>query len=537
MIKRKIKNDISNSGSPNFLHEENFYDPASSRRGSFDHMLYRPKRRLAKKIILWTIGTLLLAALAYGSFVAYKIYSFSQKINSGSQSSDQNSFISTVKETVATLASSQPINLKGMASGRINILLLGIGGKGNPGPNLTDTIMIASINTKTDQVALLSIPRDLYVEIPQTNLHTKINAVYQYGLDKTNNSNNTDEAVQPLIDTVKNITSLDIDYYAILDFSGFKEVIDAVGGVNVMNGRDILDTRYPGPNYSYEVFSLKKGLQHLDGATALQYARERHDDPQGDFGRAHRQQQILQATKDKIFSADTLLNVIALNNLFNALGNDIRTNIRPQEFESFLELSKKLDTQNIATSVVDAWNKNSLLKVSHVPYGNINAFVLIPRVGMGNYSEIQNLAKNIFDLNALSRNQTEIAQENAYIALVNQSGDSQIVSKIKNLLVNDLGYKNVIVINDKNILPSDTTTAYDLTDGNKPFTLNDLIAKLPAKATYDIPFDIQSLASGKDIDIVAGIGNDLPPKYNMNEDSVQDFTNAQDSQEYIDLLK
>ncbi len=536
MIKRKTKTDTRNLGSPNFLHEENFYDPANPRRDSFDHMLYRPRRRLIKKIILWTIGIVLLAALAYGSFVVCEIYSVSKKINSNSQN-NQDSFLNTVKATVATITHSQPINLKGMDSGRINILLLGIGGKGNPGPNLTDTMMIASVNTKTDQVALLSIPRDLYVEIPDTKLYTKINAVYQYGLDNEKDSGNTDEAMQPLIATIKDITSLDVDYYVILDFSGFTKVIDAVGGIDVMNNQNFYDPTYPGPNYTYETFSLKKGFQHLDGAVALQYARERHDDPQGDFGRAHRQQQILQATKDKIFSAGTLLNVVALNNLFTALGDDIRTNIQPQEIESFLELSKELDTQNVTTSVIDAWNKGSLLKVSHVPYGNINAFILIPRVGLGNYSEIRNLAKNIFDLDAITRNQTEIAQENANVALLNQTGDTQIISKIKNLLVDDLGYKNVTVLNDKEALPSDTTTAYDLTDGNKPFTLNDLVTKLPAKATYDIPFDIQSLTAGKDIDIVVGIGSDLLSRYNMQEDSVQDFNKAQDSQEYLNLLE
>jgi len=177
--------------------------------------------------------------------------------------------------------------------------MLGVAGKGKPGQNLTDTIMIASINPKTNQVALLSIPRDLYVTIPGNNAAMKINAVYQYGLNSTNNDEQ--KASQMLKSAINNITGLDINYYIVLNFDGFTRVVDTIGGVNITSARDIHDARYPGPNYSYETFDLSAGFHHLDGATALQYARERHDDPEGDFGRAKRNKIFFRLPKAKYF--------------------------------------------------------------------------------------------------------------------------------------------------------------------------------------------------------------------------------------------
>ena len=117
----------------------------------------------------------------------------------------------------------------------------------------------------------------------------------------------------------------------------------------------------------------------MDGNTALMYVRERHDDPLGDFGRAKRQQVVLQAAKNKLFSIQTLLNPLALNDLLNNLGDNIKTDIGLDDLESFLYWSKVSDTQNITNAVVDAWNPDSLLKVSHVTVGNFTGIYLDPQ--------------------------------------------------------------------------------------------------------------------------------------------------------------
>jgi LCP family protein required for cell wall assembly len=480
-----------------------------------------PIKKIIIKIILWFVLLIFLGGVFYAGFFLYKINSFENKIANPNKPKE------TVLDTLKSITTNFNSQLKESSEGRLNILLLGIGGKENNAPNLTDTIMIASINLKTNQVALLSIPRDLYVTVPSLNVQTKINAVYQLGLNSGDNSAKTIE------DVIKNITDLDINYYAVLNFQGFRNIINAIGGINITSERDIYDATYPGPNNSYEIFKLDKGFHHMDGATALKYARERHDDPQGDFGRAKRQQQIIQATKNKIFSASTLFDVFAINNLVNALGENIKTDISTQALDAFFELSKQLDTVNINNVVIDAWKPDSLLKVSHIDFNGLQAFVLIPRIA--NYSEIQELAQNIFDLNKIKRRQAEIAKENASVMLINQSGNASILKKILNLLSENFGYKKVSISINPTKLTTDTTYAYDLTNGIKPFTLDELTIKLPAQATYTVPDNYKSISAKNNPDIIVVIGKDLIEKYNMAENSVEEFKKSEDQQSYLDI--
>lgn len=489
------------------------------------------KDPLWKKIVFWLILAAIILVVSYGSFVIFKVYFVSKKVSLSSESA---SFFGTVKSfTTATPIS----DLKSADSGRINVLLLGIAGKGKPGQNLTDTIIILSLNTKNNQVALLSIPRDLYVEVPEANFWTKVNAVYQYGI----NSRPKDETEQinPLLEVIKEITGLNMDYYAVLNFDGFQKMIDSIGGINIVSEKDFYDASYPGPNYSYEVFELKKGFHQMDGATALKYARERHSDPEGDFGRAKRQQQVMQAFKNKFFSAGNLLNVFALNNFLNTLGDNFKTNVSTNEIGSFLELSKKMDTQNINNMVLDAWNKDSLLKISKSVREAVGASALVPRVG--NYSEIQELAQNIFDLNEIRRKKEEIAKENASIIIINRSGNISLTEKIRKLLNLNLGYKNIAVKNSPDKTVADKTFVYDLTGGTKLFTLDDLIKKLPAEVAKIIPENVKSLAIQKntlsDSPLVIVLGKDLSEIYNIEEGTIQDLESSRDNEEMLNLKK
>jgi polyisoprenyl-teichoic acid--peptidoglycan teichoic acid transferase len=465
-------------------------------------------------------------ALAFGCFFIYKINSTEKKINTSATHE-----ISLIK-TFSDLATHNYPELKS-SQGRINVLLLGIAGEKKPGQNLTDTIMILSIDTKSNRVALLSIPRDLYVKIPDMNIGTKINSVYQIGINT--DGKDIGKETNLIEKTVEDIASLKINYHIVLNFDGFENIIDALGGVNIMNESDIYDPRYPGANYSYETFELKKGFYNLDGKTALKYVRERHNDLEGDFGRAKRQQQVMQAAKNKIFSAKTLFDVFRLNKIFDALGNNIKTNIEPRELGSFFELSKKLDTQNINNVVVDAWNKESFLKVAHIEMGNANAFVLVPKIG--NYSEIQDTAQNIFNLNEIKRRKDEIQKENARILILNLSGDASLSSKVKKVLTEHLDYKNM-----DEVLPKDKTTIddafiYDLSGKSKPFTLDELIKTLSASLSdynqnyesYADDFSAKGrFASGEHPDVIIGLGKDLIQKYNIKEGTIEDWQKSQD---------
>lgn len=470
-----------------------------------------------KKTFFWIFIILIAAVITCGFYFGWKIHTVSKKINIENQNSS--SFLSDVRSVVSSVITSRHKKLQGEEEGRINILLLGAAGENWPGKNLTDTIMIMSIDTRQKKVAMLSLPRDLYVDIAGTNYSTKINQIYQQGL-----KNN--EGVEPIKKTVEDITGLEIQYFLVVDFEGFKKVIDDIGGVNIMVERDIYDPRYPGPNYSYETFEIKKGLQHMNGDIALKYTRERHNDPEGDFGRAKRQQQVIQAAKNRVFSLQTFLNPVALNNLLNTLGDHVKTSIALSEIESFIALSKEVDTQNITNVVVDAWKKDSLLKGSHLSTSNGWASILVPRVG--NWSEVADLAQNIFDLDALKKRQAEIEKEEASVAIINQSEDKNLGSKINELLKNKLGFKNVSVVYYQAKPSTEKTEIIDNTERQKIYTLDELIKKLPA-GLGEASSDIINLKDKYDIVVV--LGNDLVKKYSFEEVSQEEFNKIQEEQE------
>lgn len=478
--------------------------------------------KIAKKILVFLFFAIILVGLVGGGFFIYKLNILSKKINTTESSSAKTPIFETISD-ISKIATQERASLNGESEGRINILLLGMAGKGKPGEELTDTIMIASIDTQSNKVALLSLPRDLYASVPNIKYSAKINSLYKYGLSN-------DQGIEPLKETVQEITGLSINYHLIVNFSGFEKFIDDIGGINVDVQRDIYDAAYPGPNYSYEIFELKKGFHTLDGATALKYARERHDDPEGDFGRAKRQQQVIQSAKNKIFSTQTLFNPFAVSKMIDTLGDNIKTDINLEEIDSFIKLTKNLDTQNINNAVVDAWKEDSLLKVSHIFYENSRAFILVPSVG--NYSEIQDLAKNIFDMKILEKRKLEIKNENPSIALIDRTGEYSNFSKIEKMLKRKMAFENIEKINIETDFSSEKTTIFDLSSNKKPFSLDELIKKIPASLGQEK--SALSIKMGEDIikyDFVIILGEDLNEIYHYEEDTIEDLQKAEANEE------
>jgi len=484
----------------------------------------KKKKLNLKKIIFFIFSILLLLIFSIGGFFIYKLNLFSQKINSENHSSQKTSITETISD-LSKLASDERIALKGEENNRINVLLLGMAGKGKAGGELTDTIMIASIDTQNNKVALLSLPRDLYVTVPEENYSAKINSLYKYGTSR-------EEGIEPLEKTIEKITDLKINYYLIVNFSGFEKFIDDIGGINVEVQRDIYDAAYPGPNYSYEVFEIKKGFHKLDGATALKYARERHDDPEGDFGRAKRQQQVIQAAKNKIFSTQTFLNPFAVGKMLDTLGENIRTDITLEEIDGFIKLTKNLDTQNINNAVVDAWKPDSLLKVSHIFYGDTRAFILVPRVG--NYSEIKELAENIFDLKILEKRKEEIKKEDANIGIIDLTSDYQTYSRVEKMLKNRLGFENIHKIKTTGDLNFNKSTLIDLSGSTTPFSLDELSKKVPASIEEDLNISDKINTEDSDYDIILVLAEDLEEIYQYEEDSMEDLQNSETNEEIFE---
>lgn len=380
--------------------------------------------------------------------------------------------------------------------GRINILLLGRAGEHYPGKNLTDTIMLASIDTRARRVALLSFPRDLYAPIGQGDTYTKINAIYQIGLDMR-------AGVDLLRETIETIAGVPIHYSMIVDFDGFEKAVDALGGVSVDVPRDLYDTRYPGKNYSYETFEIRKGWQRLDGATALKYVRERHADPEGDFGRAKRQQQVMQAVRDKAFSTGTLLNILTLSRLLDALGESVKTDLTLEEMESFLSLIRTLDTKNITTAVIDAWKPESLLRVSHIPTPSGNAFILVPRTG--NWKEITQTANRLFELDSLKKEQERIKSESPSIRIIATPSQSALALSLQRFLNDELGFSLATIEMSRLENAPERSTMRDTTDGMKLYSQNALLSR------FDIELETAARdeSSYQSSDFILTLGIDL----------------------------
>ncbi len=366
-----------------------------------------------------------------------------------------------------------PNKLKGEGDGRINILLLGIGGKGWDGPYLSDTIMVMSIDPKTKEVAMLSIPRDLYVKIPGYGW-SKINAADAYGeMKKTGNGPALTESV------VENILGIPVHYYARVDFSGFKKAVDSVGGVDINVEKPLYDTSYPGGT-----LSIKAGYQHMNGNTALKYARSRKST--SDFDRASRQQKILLALRQKALSLKTLSNPIKISGLIDALGSSLRTDLQLSDMKKLASMAQDIDGNKMTNKVLDT-SSGGLLVFGNIPgAGSIE----IPAAGIGNYTQIRALARSIFA-------DSYIKSENASIVVENGTAQSGLASGVQALLQSyNYNVVNAITASRQNY---STSEIYDYTGGKKPYTINYLEKRFGVKAKVT-----QRGPSDPDIRIIVG---------------------------------
>lgn len=294
--------------------------------------------------------------------------------------------ISTVKQSIlgqlSDLLFKSGNQLQGENENQINILLLAVGGEGHSGENLADTIMVASIQKDTNKVALLSIPRDLYVQVPGQQFYSKINAIHAYG--EAQKKNNGPELLQT---KVEEITGLPIHYFARVDFTAFKKIVEAVGGVNIEIENGFTD-------YFHKI-AFPTGTETMNGDRALAYVRARYvEGPEGgDFKRASRQQQVLVAMLRKVFSVNTALDFSAINGIINSISEDIRTSMQTWEMKRFFEIARQIDVSSIK-SIVLSTGPHGLLVGDTVVLGGEPSSVLKTRTG--DFSEIQTVAKNMF---------------------------------------------------------------------------------------------------------------------------------------------
>ncbi len=269
--------------------------------------------------------------------------------------------------------------LKGESKGQINILVLGRGGEGHSGANLTDTIMLVMIRNKDDKVGMLSIPRDLWVETDGYG-GSKINAVYS----QAKNAGESDkEAIGLVEDHVKDITGVDPGYYALIDFNGVAEIVDTIGGINVT-----VDTAFTDTLHSID---YPKGVNNFDGEEAVMYTRARYatSGEGSDFQRADRQQDLLMGIKDKALSSKTLLSPSKLSSLSKQYKKHIITNLSTNNLSRLMILIGGFSDDKTTKSVYSTAN----VLVSGTSSGG--AYILNPR--SGDWTETRAMAKDLFN--------------------------------------------------------------------------------------------------------------------------------------------
>lgn len=275
--------------------------------------------------------------------------------------------------------------LAGQSNDRVNILLLGMGGPGHDGPYLTDTNIVVSIKPSTKEVALLSVPRDLGVDIPGYGV-SKINHADSYGESKAAGQGG-EYARQIFAKTL----NLDIPYYIRIDFKAFTDIIDTVGGVNINVTKPFSDYMFPGPNNSYQTIEFVAGQQSMNGERALEYARSRHgtNGEGSDFARSLRQQQVISALKEKLLSFGTYTNPITVQKIISTLADHITTNLDFGQIMYLASLGREL--QNSPRSLTLDNSNNGFLVNTNSPTAG---YLLFPKTG--NFDEINTAFANIF---------------------------------------------------------------------------------------------------------------------------------------------
>lgn len=330
--------------------------------------------KLLRQIVTWKRGLIILGVLLLvaGGVFAYSTYNQADALVKKV----------TKSGTVVDLLKAEAMD--GESTGVVNLLIAGNSADdvGHGGAQLTDSIMVASYNLSESRLSLISIPRDLFVSV--NGSYMKINAAYTYG------------GMDTLQGVVEQVTGLTINHRALINYSAFREMIDAVGGIDVTieadDERGIYDPMIG--------FSIANGVQHLTGEQALLLARCRNDPTYdgrlayglsgGDFDRGENQRNIALALLAKVKSSNIFSDISTLKSLIESLANNVETNLTAGQLRRLYDLSQKVATSDTVT--IRGTDESLLLaNYSDATYGS----TLIPSAGIGDYSAIQNYITSV----------------------------------------------------------------------------------------------------------------------------------------------
>lgn len=440
-----------------------------------------PKKK--KKVVFIIILILVFILTAVGGFFGYKALKAMGDVGFKFNASD----ILNKKE--------EPTLKKDSTGKYTNVLIIGIDTRETYKLLNTDTIMLASYNYETNNVVLLSVPRDFHVQLPDKYWFQKINSIYSYagGEDER-------EGLDALKGTVETVTNQEIQYYAMVDLKGFIQIIDAVGGVTVNVENSFTDYMYP-DGLKYQTVKFVAGPQTMDGETALKYSRSRHSSQNGegsDFARARRQQKVIIALKDKLLSSETLLSPTKILDLMSAVQSNLQVSeFTTDEIQAGVDLLKSFQEQNgqIYSFVLDPSAGNYTL-ITSKDIVSSGAYAIGPILGLGEYEDIHEYISLIMNYPAFYE------QDPSVYVYDSGLGAEATKAKVKEMK-DQFPYTNIKYMGT---LFSDKEGIYvycTKEDSEKIYSRNELAKFLNTQNTT-VPEFITSPANGHDITILFG---------------------------------
>ncbi len=358
-----------------------------------------------------------------------------------------------------------------IADDRLTFLIMGVGGTGHSGPELADTILIATADLKTNRIGIMSVPRDLAYPLGGGKF-IKINAVNAYA-----EQSNPGQGARETADAFEELFDITIDHAIKINFNAFVDLVDAIDGIDVNVERGFTDNEYPTEDDKWQTVSFKAGEQNMNGDQALIYARSRHgNNGEGsDFARSRRQQIIMLAVKDKLLSMGTLTNPSKVTKLYQAIASNIQTDLTPWDMIKLAPLAKSFSSDRVTMRVLTNAADGEL--ASQMVNG---AYMLFPKEP--DWSEIQMIAQHPFGEEA-----EEVKQGVTPIRLEVRNGTN--VTGLASRASQNLRSKGYLIETVGNAARRDyaQTTIIDLTHGAKAEDLEKLRSALKASVATTTP--------------------------------------------------
>lgn len=365
---------------------------------------------------------------------------------------------------------------------RFAFLLLGYGGGGHEGGYLTDSIVVAIANPAQKTLTLLSVPRDCWVPLlfdDKTAVYNKVNTAYAFAKDQSLYRNRLPRytggngAGNFAADTVSRILGIPISNYLSLDFDGFRQMIDAVGGIDV-NVPNSFSAKYPAHdnpavNPNWITVRFNAGVEHMNGERAIQYARARSvidnwGAEGGDFARSRRQRLIMEAFKTRLFQPSGLIHV---PQLIAISAQHVDTNYAIPDVAQFSQFA--LDWQDVDIYET-ALTLGNYLNEATGPGG---AYVVVPNAQNASWTQIRAFARRLWDDPAVG-----VAMANTRLTVVNSTGEAGAATRLSAALT-ELGYRVATPVAGD---PTDKSRLIDYTGGSAKPLIDQLVIDLGLQA-------------------------------------------------------